>query len=97
MELIQQFFVDIFIKLYPYLHNHFVSYLLFLIILGVIIKQTFNLIKRSKKSKFRRYVLVSLQCFLISYMAWYVLVFFHTYQNIGKTKFQSVNQEETSN
>ncbi|RAP33845.1 hypothetical protein DID75_00985 [Candidatus Marinamargulisbacteria bacterium SCGC AG-410-N11] len=96
MEILHQLYIDIFLKLYPLIHNHFVSYLLFLVILAFLIFQIYKIITKNKKSKFKRYFLLMFQGFLISYMAWYVLVFFHTYKNFDTMEHQPIKTAQNT-
>ena len=79
-----QIFVSLFTNIYPYLHNHFVSYLLLLSLLILSAKFVWSIIKKMKKTKTFlektiKLALYGFGGFLVVYIAWFVLIHFHTF------------------
>jgi hypothetical protein len=85
MGQLQKIYLDIFKAVYPNLHTHFVSYVLFLSIISGLTYLTWRLIqKRSRKNTaFDKLMTVAwylLLLFFIGYVAWFVMINFETYR-----------------
>jgi hypothetical protein len=88
ITLVQNLFLRIFMEIYPILHGHFVSYLLYLAVLCALAKLNLMLIGKYKKTKSNidtaiRLSLFATQGFLTVYIVWFILIHFHTFRILG--------------
>lgn len=95
---LQESFVWIFNRLYPFIHNHFVSYLLILAIVIILAYAIWLGIEASGKGKadsiFLKIVLIALEAFVVAFMIWYLMVHFRTFSD-QKSTFPTSDQKAT--
>ena len=95
---LQESFLWIFNRLYPFVHNHFVSYLLILAIVIIFAYAIWLGIEASGKGKadsiFLKIVLIALEAFVIAFIIWYLMVHFRTFSD-QKSTFSTSDQKAT--
>lgn len=99
MDIINDLFLSFFAYAYPFLHNHFVTYLMFLIILLGLTYGNWKLIEKNKGSKgsaegLMKIILILAELLFVSYLIWFVFVHFQTYKVLPNTCFQTHSQLE---
>jgi len=95
---LQESFLWIFNRLYPFVHNHFVSYLLILALVMIFAYAIWLGIEASGKGKadsiFLKIVLIALEAFVVAFIIWYLMVHFRTFSD-QKATFSSSEQKAT--
>ena len=85
MRRLQELYLDIFKLVYPNLHTHFVSYLLYLSILSAVTYFIWRMIQKRGHKGLMMDKLVLLfwysgLFFFVGYIAWFVMIYFETYK-----------------
>jgi len=82
IEQAQSSYYMLFQMIYPLIHSHFASYLIFLLILLGATYTVWKGIRNRKRSTFSRILLGLWGLFLVSYIVWFVVFHFYTFQNL---------------
>lgn len=95
---LQESFLWIFNQVYPFVHNHFVSYLLILALVIIFAYTIWLGIEASGKGKadsiFLKMVLIALEAFVVAFIIWYLMVHFRTFSD-QKSTFSTSEQKAT--
>jgi hypothetical protein len=82
IEQVQSGYYTLFQVLYPLIHNHFASYIIFLLILLAATYAVWKGIRNRKRSTVSRIVLGLFGLFLLSYLVWFIVFHFYTFQSL---------------
>lgn len=82
MTLLESIFLAIFYLIYPYIHNHLVSYSLIVLLTSALAYGNWKWIRRSGNSKVLRFLLVFFEVFILAFLSWFVFIYFHTFQTM---------------
>jgi phosphoglycerol transferase MdoB-like AlkP superfamily enzyme len=82
LEQVQSGYYMFFQLLYPLIHNHLASYLIFLLILLSAAYAVWKAIRNKKRRVFSRFLLGAVGLFLLSYIIWFIVFHFYTFQNL---------------
>ena len=87
MNYIDPIFTDIFHFIYPYVHSHLVSYVLFLVLNVGLAYLNGKWIKKLNRSsgagiRFFKIMLIFFEVVILAYLCWFVFIYFHTFQTL---------------
>lgn len=99
MDIINDLFLNFFAYAYTFLHNHFVTYLLFLAVLLGLTYGNWKLIEKYRSAKgsaesLLKVILIAAEILFVSYLIWFIFIHFQTYKMLPNTCFQSHSQLE---
>lgn len=82
LEQVQSGYYTLFQMIYPVIHSHLASYLIFLLLLLGSLYQLWKSINNKKRSVGSRIVLGLALLFVLSYLLWFVVFHFYTFQEL---------------
>ncbi len=92
MDFLQDTFLRFFSFIYPYIHSHLVSYLLVALLDIVALYLNWKWIQKLHRSKssfaaMSKVVFFLFELFLLGFLIWFVLIYFHTFQDAHEVIF----------
>lgn len=82
LEQVQSGYYTLFQILYPLIHNHFASYIIFLLLALSAAYGTWKGLSNKKRAPMPRILFGILFLFLLTYIIWFIVFHFYTFQNL---------------
>ena len=82
LEQVQSGYYTLFQTLYPLIHNHLASYIIFLLIMLSAAYGAWKGLSSKKRAPMSRILFGLLWLFLLTYIVWFIVFHFYTFQSL---------------